>query len=259
MSLESCQEWLWAAIHASSAELDPATAPIHAQGLAARERVAIYANGYRMRLLECLRAEFAGLARLLGEPLFEGFALDYLRAQPSTSYTLHELGAGFPAHLARTRPDTASEREPWVDFMIDLARLERLIRAVYDGPGDEDLPPVAPCAAARSLRLVRLSHPVHRYLTDPQHGAAGVSPPELVHLAVLRRDFRVCVELLSPAEHALLERVLAGQLLVVLAEVAAGAGPDGLARWLQRNRERGLLSGAHVDVGVIAARRRLPS
>lgn len=242
MSLESCQRWLWAAIQASSDEFDPALAPIHVHGLAARDRLAIYANGYRLRLLECLQSEFSALQRLLGEALFTGFALDYLRAQPSTSYTLHDLGARFPEHLARTRPD-AAEREPWIDFMIDLARLERLIREVYDGPGDERLPPDAACAAARSLRLVRLSHPVHLYLSDPKHGSAGIAAPKSVHLAVLRRDFLVRLEALTPAEFALLERVVAGELPAVLAEVAAGAGAEATARWLQRNRARGVLTG----------------
>jgi hypothetical protein len=159
MSLDACQRWLWAAIQASSDDFEPATAPIHGHGLGARDRLAIYANGYRMRLLECLRGEFSALERLLGEPLFARFALDYLTAQPSTSYNLHELGARFPEHLARTRPDAD---EPWIDFMIDLARLERVVREVYDGPGDERLPADAPCAAARSLRLVRLSPPIQQ-------------------------------------------------------------------------------------------------
>ncbi|HEU4578256.1 MAG TPA: DNA-binding domain-containing protein [Polyangiaceae bacterium] len=247
MSLESCQRWLWAAIQASSGELDPAAAPIQGHGLGVRDRVAIYANGYRLRLLECLRGEFSALQRLLGEPLFARFALDYLTAQPSTSYTLHDLGARFPEHLARTRPDAGAEREPWIDFMIDLARVERLIREVYDGPGDERLPADAPCAAARSLRLVRMSHPVQRYLTDPD---SGVAAPETVHLAVLRREFLVRLEPLTPAEFGLLQRVVAGQLRAVLAEVAAGAGAEGAERWLQRNRERGLLTGGRVGPEV---------
>jgi hypothetical protein len=244
VSLESCQRWLWAAIQSSSDDFDPRTAPIHSEGLAAQQRVAIYANGYRLRLLECLQAEFTALAGLLGEPLFTRFALDYLRAQPSTSYTLHDLGAGFPEHLARTRPDAAgpSGPEAWVDFLIDLARLERLIREVYDGPGDERLPALAPCGAARSLRLLRSSHPVQRYLADVAHGrSASVLPPETVHLAVLRRDYLVHVEVLTPAEYALLERVVAGQWQTVTSEVAAGAGAEGLQRWLQRNSQRGLL------------------
>jgi hypothetical protein len=244
VSLEHCQRWLWAAIQASSVDFDPATAPIHAHGWAARDRLAVYANGYRMRLLECLRSEFSALQRLLGEPLFEGFALDYLRARPPTSYTLHELGARFPEHLARTRPDADSaQREPWIDFMIDLARLERLIHEVYDGPGDERRPPDAPCAAARSLRLVRSSHAVHLYLTDQRHGSAGISAPKSVYLAVLRRDYLVRLEALTPAEFGLLQRVVAGELTGVLAEVTAGAGAEGARRWLQRNLERGVLTG----------------
>jgi hypothetical protein len=99
----------------------------HGGGAAPATRLGIYASGYIMRLLECLRADFPTLRRLMGEPLFDFFAKSYIWAHPSTSPSLFDLGAGFPDFLARTqRPGTADGgADSALRLPIDLARLER--------------------------------------------------------------------------------------------------------------------------------------
>ena len=68
------------------------------------ERLAIYADAYYARLLECLAEEFPILRKTLGEETFEAFAFDYLQCYPSQSYTLGKLGENFARYLAETRP-----------------------------------------------------------------------------------------------------------------------------------------------------------
>src|SRR6266404_5991762 len=126
------------------------------RALSAAERLAIYANAYHTRLLECLGEVYPMLKRALGEEAFEGFAFGYLQEFPSRSYTLNELGRHFPSYLQETRPPsdhsspeaapTDSENgqpalvQDWPDFLIDLARLEWAIYEVFDGPGLEGQP-----------------------------------------------------------------------------------------------------------------------
>jgi hypothetical protein len=150
------------------------------RALTAAERLAIYANAYHTRLLECLGEVFPMLKRTLGEDGFDGLAFGYLQEYPSRSYTLNELGRHFPQYLEQSRPapedaqsavfdpsapeDAAklqewNERSPppqpsppgeretpmenWPDFLIDLARLEWAIYEVFDGPGIEGRDPLA--------------------------------------------------------------------------------------------------------------------
>src|SRR6267154_235154 len=74
------------------------------RALSAAERLAIYANAYHTRLLECLGEVYPMLKRTLGEEAFGCLAFGYLQDQPSRSYTLNELGRHFPPYLQQTRP-----------------------------------------------------------------------------------------------------------------------------------------------------------
>src|SRR6266436_3375706 len=126
------------------------------RALSAAERLAIYANAYHTRLLECLAEVYPMLKRTVGEEAFDGFAFGYLQEFPSRSYTLNELGRHFPHYLQETRPTTdngesesasadSADNQPalaedWPDFLIDLAQLEWAIYDVFDGVGVEGQP-----------------------------------------------------------------------------------------------------------------------
>jgi hypothetical protein len=191
--------------------------------LSSRDRLQIYANAYVARLLEVLRGEFPATAATVGDELFAGFALSYLQRHPSTSYTLAELGAKFPQHLATTRPQRESDAPDWADFLIELATLERLYSDVFDGPGTEDDPPLslgdvdperwpdcrlvfAPC-----VRLIRLRFPVHEVITAVRRGEPvempAASPTDLI---VTRREFVVRRQAVSAGEFRLLSLLHAG-------------------------------------------------
>ncbi|MFP8965942.1 putative DNA-binding domain-containing protein [Pokkaliibacter sp. CJK22405] len=94
----------------------------------ASARLGIYQDGYRLRLLECLKAEFPVLHRHFGERIFRLFALGFLARFPSRHYSLHELGEGFAQYLADTRP-ACSALPPAEQIRLsipeEIARLER--------------------------------------------------------------------------------------------------------------------------------------
>lgn len=236
-------------------------------GQSAAERLAVYRRGYIERLLECMRATYPGLRHALGADLFDDFAVDYLRAHPSRSYTLLNLGRLFPHHMSTTRPDRdplLETEEPWPDLIVDLARLERLVTEIYDGPGLEDRPPG--CAAAvpedlqarwaeavvepaPSLRLLESTYPVGRYLLSYYRGQAPALPlPEPDFLALGRRNYVVQLHVLTSASFVVLKSLMSGATLGTAAH-RAGVPLDRRAwAWF-----RGwMVSGLIADVSVPA-------
>ncbi|HEY4562713.1 MAG TPA: DNA-binding domain-containing protein [Thermoanaerobaculia bacterium] len=203
------------------------------RNLTAAERMGIYANAYYARLLECLAAYFPMLQKTLGQEIFEGFAFEYLQKYPSKSYTLDRLGENFARFLEETRPEPEEGEEPgavgWPDFLIDLAELEWATHRVFDGPGVEGKPlltadslqsfPAERFAEARlvpvpCLKLLTFRFPVNAYYTAIRKAEEGeevpIPDPQPEHLALTRRDFVVRRYPLTPAQHTLLETILAG-------------------------------------------------
>jgi hypothetical protein len=197
------------------------------RAMTALERLSIYHHAYYARLLECLREEFPVLLHALGEELFDAFAVGYLQAYPSRSYTLFQLAAHFPHYLAETRPapDNA-ESVDWSDFLIDLATLELTINEVFDGPGVErellldagqlrGLPPErlldARLVPVPCLRLLVLRYPVHKYFTAVRrHEEPHLPEPAETFLAVTRRNYVVRHYELSRLAYELLHALVTG-------------------------------------------------
>jgi len=192
---------------------------------------------------------------VLGNEIFDTFAIGYLQENPSRSYTLARLGANFPDFLEQTRPDArATSVDPpgaklsvdkatagWTDFLIDLTRLERTINEVFDGPGPEGRPLLdgarltaitpeewfqARLNCVPSLRLVRFRYPVNEFFTAIRRNEKPPIPePEPSRLAISRRDFRVLRYPLEPAQYELLQAVLEGKSVGAAVERAAALSP----------------------------------
>jgi hypothetical protein len=214
------------------------------RSLTAAQRVAIYGRAYHARLTECLEAEFRVLRQALGEDLFRMFARAYLSSCPSQSYTLADLGKGFPDYLHDTRPAESAEEkeEAWPDFIIDLARFERAFSEVYDGPGVEGTPMLSAeglrtlltdqdlhvrVTPAASLRLLTFRYPVHDYFHAARHGQEPELPaPAETFLAMNRRDYVVTTIELSATQHALLSGLLEGRTVDESLRRAGASLPD---------------------------------
>jgi hypothetical protein len=259
---EECRRWLVVAADALNDVVRPSAA------LTAEQRLGLYARSYRLRLLECMRELHPGLDHALGRALFDDFALDYLQANASTSYTLLELDQGFADHLAATEPQLADGEEPWPSFVVDLARLERLFFEVYHGPGVEaaqagptactpgwdqprvlaahnrscligsdgelpgKLPPVwagVTVSPVPSLKLLASPYPVGRYLLAVRRGEEPALPrPEPCFLALNRRDYTVVLQELEAGAYRLLDSLVTG---APMAEAVASAGIAPAEAW----------------------------
>jgi hypothetical protein len=205
------------------------------------QRLAIYAEAYHTRLIECLQAEFPVFRQTVGDDIFVEFAVTYLQRHPSRSYTLGQLGVKFYQFLNETRPqDEPGELlSEWPLFLIDLARLERTISEVFDGPGVEGKPPIllddllaidarrwpeAKLVTAPCLRLLSLQFPVNDYYTAVKsHGETAIPARGDSWLAITRRDYVVRRYELNGPQFRLLEALQNGQTIGEAIAAAADA------------------------------------
>lgn len=90
----------------------------------AQQRLAVYADAYRLRLIEALAHNYPRLQQLLGETEFSAVALAYLDAQPSHNVSARWFGDQLTVHLRQRHPD-----RPW---LTELAGWEWAIAAAFD-------------------------------------------------------------------------------------------------------------------------------
>lgn len=68
------------------------------------ERLAVYSNGYRWRLLEALELDYKLLVKLLGEDAFAKLGYDYIDEYPSRHFSIDLFGQHLPKFLADRKP-----------------------------------------------------------------------------------------------------------------------------------------------------------
>jgi len=158
-------------------------------GLDSGRRLGIYQQGYRLRLLECLRAEFPILARAFSPEWFELMATHFLACHPSMSTNLNDLSAQFPAFLQSDRPDKNEKRKDKAyDFLINLAEFERAKIETSRGRGSEEAEHVQFLeidAMALSLGRVSLA------------GNVRIIKVKFDLLAYLNKESDVCLEFIE--------------------------------------------------------------
>lgn len=234
-SLQSAQRWMHDALvfprDVDPQRLDGLLRP--SPGLSAAEGLAIYQRGYFLRIASCMREQFPALTHALGEELFNDFVADYIGDKPPESHTLYDLGRRFPAWLGDNRPDRdlpVAERESWIDFMIDLARFERQVFAMFDAPGHEGKAFADAETPDARLRLQPCSdvgaydYPVPTYYHAVRQKQEAPLPPAVRSFAALVRTDYVTrtIPLTEP------------QYLFLLA-MTGGAGVDGAADAVARH------------------------
>lgn len=148
----------------------------------AEERVKVYVEGYRLRLLEVLEDNFTGLHTLIGDEEFDRLGRAYIDAHPSTHPSVRWFGRQLAAFLKDTPPYSA---DPWLAEMAAFEWAQGLVFDAADDPvlGMEALASV-PTEAWADLRF-RLHASVQRLdlaWNVPQAWQAmdaGETPPKL--------------------------------------------------------------------------------
>ncbi|PNS09695.1 DNA-binding domain-containing protein [Solilutibacter silvestris] len=173
------------------------------------DRLRIYADAYRLRLIDVLANDFPVLHALVGEEMFDTLAEGYLRAHPSRQPSVRHFGSGFPAWIHHhEHPATWSA----------LAQFEWMQGEVFDAVdapvlGFDDLATLTPDAwpALRlrlqpAMRVVEVAAGIPAMIEahhagEPLLAAVGDVPTRWL---LWRHDFRVHWRRLDDDEAALL-------------------------------------------------------
>jgi hypothetical protein len=130
--------------------------------LSSFERLEIYNRQYWFRVIGAVSEDFPALAAVLGAKKFDALVLAYLKENPSTSFTLRNLGGQLPMWL-KDHPEVAPRRHA---LMVDVARLEWAYVEAFDRAA------VAPLRAEDFATLdgdSKLSLQPHLQLLDLQY------------------------------------------------------------------------------------------
>jgi hypothetical protein len=96
--------------------------------LSSFDRLEIYNRQYWFRVIGAVAEDFPALNALIGEKKFDRLVLAYLRENPSTSFTLRNLGSKLPLWLEHHPEFTPNRRE----LLLDVARLEWAYVEAFD-------------------------------------------------------------------------------------------------------------------------------
>lgn len=108
----------------------------------ASERLAVYADAYRLRLLEALATDFIALRAHLGEDDFDRLGRAYIDAHPSAQPSLRHFGRHLQAFLATASP---YRERPW---LAELAAFDWALTEAFDAADRSVLAPSALAAVA---------------------------------------------------------------------------------------------------------------
>jgi hypothetical protein len=103
--------------------------------LSSFDRLEIYNRQYWLRVVGAVAEDFSALQAVVGARKFDALVLAYLRENPSTSFTLRNLGAKLPVWL-EAHPEFMGRRHR---MALDVARLEWAFVEAYDGAATEPL------------------------------------------------------------------------------------------------------------------------
>jgi uncharacterized protein len=232
--LEALQRALGAAL-ADSAEALGAAQLFVGDGAAVLQRLGVYRGNMVGACGKALSGTYPVVAKIVGEPFFEGLAREYLRRHPSVSGDLNEFGASF-AEFVSAFPHTRD-----LPYLPDVARMEWLAHRAYyaadAAPLDlarlaglaEDDAPALRFALAPSCALLESRWPLARLWEVHQDGYAGEPSVDFEagsgRILVHRRGFRVAVHALSPGAYRFLERAREGRPLGELLDAALAEEP----------------------------------
>lgn len=217
--------------------------------VSAETRLKIYYDAYRLRLIECLQANFPVLARLLGEEAFSRLAQQYLNDHPSQHYSVRWFGHRLVEFLS-DHPEYVDR--PWLK---ELAQWEWSIASAFDSLdatplGIEALAAIAPDewgtasfvfhSSVRRLtattNIVAIAKAAADEKTLPDPGSAGEA-----EWLIWRQQLIVQYRSLDTMEIAALDAAMKGENFGAICEVVANhCEPDDaplraaslLKRWL---------------------------
>lgn len=224
-------------------------------------RLAIYGDGYCLRLIEALQANFPALAKMAGDDEFARMGAAYVRANDSVFRSVRYYGAGLPDFLA-TQTEYAD-----APVLCDLAWWEWLMTEVFDAADAEPLS-VAALATVDpdrwgdlrfdfhpSVRRVSLhwnAPQIWRALTEDVERPSAAVQKDAAPWLLWRQDLQTYFRSLAPAEAEALDAARGGASFGELCEglsrhFTPEETPAQAAGFLKRWLEAGMICSVRAD------------
>lgn len=108
-------------------------------------RLNIYANAYRLRLLEALQDTFPALHTLLGDERFQQLGSSYVDNSPSENFSIRYFGHRFADFLKRAQPYCDNP------LLAEMAAFEWALRDAFDATDD-------PAISAEEIKSIPPAH-----------------------------------------------------------------------------------------------------
>ena len=125
--------------------------------LSSFDRLEIYNRQYWFRVIGSVSEDYPALNAVLGQERCEALVLAYMKENPSTSFSLRDLGAKLPSWLEK-HPELAGSHH---ELAVDVARLEWAYIEAFDSPA---LPPIGPDEFSRLMPTSTLAVQPHLQL-----------------------------------------------------------------------------------------------
>lgn len=191
------------------------------------QRLRIYYDAYRLRLIEVLGSDYEAVRALLGPAAFDTACRAYVDATPSLYRNVRWYGAGFPEFLRQT--------QPWSQTPIvhEVALFEWTLTLAFDAPDDPivsfdelaRLPseawPVLGFVLHSSLRRIELrsNAPAFRKASDADEPAPEVAVADQARpWLIWRKGLNPCFRSLSDPEAWALDALQKGANFTALCE-----------------------------------------
>jgi hypothetical protein len=180
------------------------------------ERIEIYHDAYRARLVECLADDYPALQNALGASRFESLCHAYIVEHPSRSPNLNFFGR----HLSDL---CRAKRHGLPDWASDLAALEwAMVEVIHvapvESPSEEALAKIAPGDWPRvrfkpsdAVRVLEFGHAINAYFQAYNTGAEITEPERGWSATAVFRDGATVWRMdMSRPMHALLAALVRG-------------------------------------------------
>ena len=180
-----------------------------------KKRLGIYADGYRLRIIEALASAYPILKAWLGDDLFDKTARSYIDQYPSTYRNMRWVGDVMSEHLVKTLP-----KHP---IAAEIAQFEWALSLAFDAEDApvlslQDLAAIAP-ESWGELRFkfhpaVQLLSPTYNVLLVWQALNSEKTPPKATQInepcVVWRKELNSHYRSLEHTEYAAMQSVTLG-------------------------------------------------
>jgi hypothetical protein len=198
--------------------------------ISVKQQLAIYIDGYRIRLVQAIRSDYPATLGLLGEAEFDKLALEYIENNSPSSFNLDRYPHCF-AEFIKNRVD---------DFAAEIAILEGTIAEIFMLPESApfnagELAGLSPMDIANLIlkpraasKLLEFKYNVHEWLNEMREGKnqelgkleskdfsliPDSSILDSTFLYIYRHENEVKRAVLRQAEYAVLGQILSGLTL----------------------------------------------